>query len=223
DAGTGQDSTAGLSRDTANANGSVANTFNAQDVQNDMAVQQGAEQVGMQVAGDIADQLAKSDPSTWGPDGAGRIALHAGVAAAGAALGGGNIAGAVAGTVAGDLAAGAVSNALGNTAGASLITNVVAGAAGAAAGAALGGAGGALSGANGALGAICTTGSTIRMRRKSWRNCRRGRRRRSNSNLPMRRATSCSVRHNCRPMTLTMQRRWHRSSAVRATSPNRMI
>ncbi|NML35489.1 hemagglutinin repeat-containing protein [Paraburkholderia antibiotica] len=153
DAGTGQDSTAGLSRDTANANGSVANTFNAQDVQNDMAVQQGAVQVGMQVAGDVADELARSDPSTWGPDGAGRIALHAGVAAAGAALGGGNIAGAVAGTVAGDLAAGAVGNALGNTAGASLVTNVVAGAAGAAAGAALGGAGGALSGANGALGA----------------------------------------------------------------------
>ncbi|MGF6572677.1 filamentous hemagglutinin [Paraburkholderia sp. GAS333] len=57
DAGTGQDSTAGLSRDTANANGSVANTFNAQDVQNDMAVQQGAVQVGMQVVGDVAQHL----------------------------------------------------------------------------------------------------------------------------------------------------------------------
>ncbi|WP_246641537.1 hemagglutinin repeat-containing protein [Paraburkholderia edwinii] len=57
DAGTGHDSTAGLSRDTANANGSVANTFDAQNVSNDMAVQQGVVQVGMQVVGDIAQAL----------------------------------------------------------------------------------------------------------------------------------------------------------------------
>ncbi|MGP8485712.1 hemagglutinin repeat-containing protein [Paraburkholderia fungorum] len=57
DAGTGQDSTAGLSRDTANANGSVQNTFNAQTVQNDMAIQQMTGQVGMQVVGDIADHM----------------------------------------------------------------------------------------------------------------------------------------------------------------------
>ncbi|MGF6244870.1 filamentous hemagglutinin [Paraburkholderia sp. GAS38] len=57
DAGTGQDSTAGLSRDTANANGSVQNTFNAQTVANDMAIQQVTGQVGMQVVGDVATAL----------------------------------------------------------------------------------------------------------------------------------------------------------------------
>ena len=101
---TGQDSTAGLSRDTANANGSVQNQFNAQAVQNDLQVQQMASQVGMQVAGDVADALEKNNPALWGVDGAGRVGLHAGVAAITAALGGGNVGGAVAGTVAGDLA-----------------------------------------------------------------------------------------------------------------------
>ncbi|WP_241019568.1 hemagglutinin repeat-containing protein [Burkholderia sp. Ac-20345] len=57
DAGTGRDSTAGLSRDTAHANGAVQNTFDAQKVQNDMAIQQGVGQVGMQVVGDIATHL----------------------------------------------------------------------------------------------------------------------------------------------------------------------
>lgn len=57
DAGTGHDSTAGLSRDTVNANGSVQNTFDAQKVSNDMAVQQGVVQVGMQVVGDVATAL----------------------------------------------------------------------------------------------------------------------------------------------------------------------
>ncbi|CAB3794056.1 hypothetical protein LMG28138_03646 [Pararobbsia alpina] len=67
DAGTGQDSTAGLSRDTlsrdtlsrdtTSANGSVQNTFDAQQVQNDLAVQQGVGQVGMQVVGDVAGAL----------------------------------------------------------------------------------------------------------------------------------------------------------------------
>ncbi|WP_279613407.1 hemagglutinin repeat-containing protein [Burkholderia sp. BCC0405] len=57
DAGTGRDSTAGLSRDTANANGAVQNTFNAQNVQNDIAVQQSVGQVGMQVVGDVANAL----------------------------------------------------------------------------------------------------------------------------------------------------------------------
>ncbi|CAG9229903.1 hypothetical protein PSAB6_50283 [Paraburkholderia sabiae] len=57
DAGTGHDSTAGLSRDTANANGSVANTFDAQKVADDMAVQQGVAQVGMQVVGTIDNKL----------------------------------------------------------------------------------------------------------------------------------------------------------------------
>nr|WKF57909.1 hypothetical protein HUO10_002403 [Paraburkholderia busanensis] len=58
--GRGHDSTAGLSRDTANANGSVQNTFDARKVGDDMAVQQGAVQVGMQVAGDIAGALQDS-------------------------------------------------------------------------------------------------------------------------------------------------------------------
>ncbi|MGZ2747200.1 hemagglutinin repeat-containing protein [Burkholderia stagnalis] len=57
DAGTGHDSTAGLSRDTAAANGSVQNTFNAQSVQNDIAVQQSVGQVGMHVVGDVAGAL----------------------------------------------------------------------------------------------------------------------------------------------------------------------
>ncbi|MDR6388448.1 hemagglutinin repeat-containing protein [Paraburkholderia phenoliruptrix] len=57
DAGTGQDSTAGLSRDTANANGSVQNTFDAQKVQNGMAIQQMTGQVGMQVVGDIGQRM----------------------------------------------------------------------------------------------------------------------------------------------------------------------
>jgi filamentous hemagglutinin len=57
DAGTGHDSMAGLSRDTANANGSVQNGFDAQTVQDDMAIQQMTGQVGMQVVGDIANAL----------------------------------------------------------------------------------------------------------------------------------------------------------------------
>ncbi|AET91688.1 filamentous hemagglutinin family outer membrane protein [Burkholderia sp. YI23] len=153
DAGTGHDSTAGLSRDAAHANGSVINSFDAQKVADGMAIQQAAVQVGMQAAGDVADKLEKGNPSLWGPDGAGRTALHGAVAAAGAAMGGGNVAGALAGTVAGDLASSAVNGAMDGKAGATLAGNIAAGATGAAAGGAIGGAGGAMSGANGALGA----------------------------------------------------------------------
>jgi filamentous hemagglutinin len=60
DAGSGRDSTAGLSRDTASANGAVQNSFDAQKVQNDMAIQQGTVQVGMQVVGDVATALENS-------------------------------------------------------------------------------------------------------------------------------------------------------------------
>ncbi|MFL9865186.1 hypothetical protein PQR67_13495 [Paraburkholderia fungorum] len=60
DAGTGRDSTEGLSRDTANANGSAQNTFDAQKVRNDMAIQQATAQVGMQVVGDVATALESS-------------------------------------------------------------------------------------------------------------------------------------------------------------------
>ncbi|WP_321818699.1 MULTISPECIES: hemagglutinin repeat-containing protein [unclassified Paraburkholderia] len=63
DAGTGQDSTAGLSRDTANANGVVQNTFNAQTVQDDMAIQQATGQVGMQVVGDVAQHFEQQAAS----------------------------------------------------------------------------------------------------------------------------------------------------------------
>ncbi|WP_421377165.1 hemagglutinin repeat-containing protein [Paraburkholderia sp. DD10] len=57
DAGTGHDSTAGLSRNTASANGAVQNTFDAQKVQTGMAIQQATAQVGMQVVGDIGTKL----------------------------------------------------------------------------------------------------------------------------------------------------------------------
>ncbi|RKP44956.1 hemagglutinin repeat-containing protein [Trinickia fusca] len=59
DTGTGHDSTAGLDRDATHANGSVTNSFNAQKVQDDLAVQQLTVQVGMQAAGDVADALKK--------------------------------------------------------------------------------------------------------------------------------------------------------------------
>jgi filamentous hemagglutinin len=59
----GQDSTAGLSRDTSSANGAVKNTFDAQKVATDMAIQQATVQVGMQVAGDVAGALSKSADS----------------------------------------------------------------------------------------------------------------------------------------------------------------
>ncbi|WP_244138120.1 hemagglutinin repeat-containing protein [Burkholderia vietnamiensis] len=189
DAGTGHDSTVGLSRDTANANGAVQNTFNAQNVQNDIAVQQSVGQVGMQVVGDVADALqnrakanardaqqrldqanaihddaaaqqaqadltaANAQVAMWGPDGAARIASHAGVAGIGAAMGGGNVAGAIGGTVAGDMVGNAASGALGDTLGGTVLGNVASGLAGAAVGGAIGGAAGALSGANGALSA----------------------------------------------------------------------
>ncbi|WP_415869056.1 hemagglutinin repeat-containing protein [Burkholderia ubonensis] len=189
DAGTGHDSTAGLSRDTANANGAVQNTFNAQNVQNDIAVQQSVGQVGMQVVGDVADALqnrakanardaqqrldqanaigddaaarqaqadltaANAQVAMWGPDGAARIASHAGVAGIGAAMGGGNVAGAIGGTIAGDVAGTVASQALGDTLGGTLLANAASGLAGAVAGGALGGSAGAISGAGGALSA----------------------------------------------------------------------
>lgn len=58
DAGTGKDSTAGLSRDTTHANdGALANTFDAQKVGDDMAIQSQTVQVGMQVVGDVGTYL----------------------------------------------------------------------------------------------------------------------------------------------------------------------
>ena len=60
DAGTGHDSTAGLSRDTAHANdGALANTFDAQKIGDDLAIQTQTTQVGMQIAGDVGSYLEK--------------------------------------------------------------------------------------------------------------------------------------------------------------------
>jgi filamentous hemagglutinin len=116
----------------------------------------------MQIAGTVADDLAAKDDETWGKDGAGRLGMHAEIAAAAAAMGSGNIGGAVAATVAGDLA----SDALVASGGNALAGNIAAGAAGALAGGAVGDAGGAMSGAMGRSERIRTTGSCIRKKRR---------------------------------------------------------
>ncbi len=103
-----RDSTAGLSRDTADANGSIGQIFDKDKVRQQLEFQQAFGQLGMQIAGDVLKDLRKDDPDLWGEGKPGAIALHAAVAGIGAALGGGNIAGAVAGTVAGDVASHAV-------------------------------------------------------------------------------------------------------------------
>ncbi|WP_374193525.1 hypothetical protein [Trinickia mobilis] len=103
---TGQDSTAGLSRDTVNANQTVENTFNLQKVQNDLAFGQAFGKVATFAVAEAAGKLADSSPemkALFGEGGAGRDAMHAAVAAIGAALSGGNVAGAAAGSLAGDV------------------------------------------------------------------------------------------------------------------------
>ncbi|MBO7888311.1 hemagglutinin repeat-containing protein, partial [Burkholderia pseudomallei] len=102
----GTDSTAGLSRDTANANQTVKNTFNLQQTQNDLAFAQAFGKAATFAVAEAATQLENSSPqmkALFGEGGAGRDALHAAVAAIGAALSGGNIGGAVAGSLAGDV------------------------------------------------------------------------------------------------------------------------
>ncbi|KVL30735.1 contact-dependent inhibition toxin BcpA [Burkholderia sp. MSMB1835] len=102
----GTDSTSGLSRDTANANQTVENTFNLQKVQNNLAFAQAFGKVATFAVAEAATQLENSSPqmkALFGEGGAGRDALHAAVAAIGAALSGGNIGGAVAGSLAGDM------------------------------------------------------------------------------------------------------------------------
>ncbi|MDH1179669.1 hemagglutinin repeat-containing protein [Achromobacter mucicolens] len=101
---TGRDSTAGLSRDTAGANGSIGQIFDKDKVREQLEFQQAFGQLGMQIAGDVLKDLKKDDPDLWGEGKPGAIALHVAVAGIGAALGGGNVAGAMAGTVAGDVA-----------------------------------------------------------------------------------------------------------------------
>ncbi|PAJ80118.1 hemagglutinin repeat-containing protein [Burkholderia ubonensis] len=102
----GTDSTAGLSRDTTSANQTVQNTFNLQQVQNDLAFAQAFGKAATFAVAEAATQLENSSPqmkALFGEGGAGRDALHAAVAAIGAALSGGNIGGAVAGSLAGDM------------------------------------------------------------------------------------------------------------------------
>ncbi|TXD55250.1 hypothetical protein FUT88_23125 [Ralstonia sp. TCR112] len=154
-----------LSRDTANANGSVQKIFDLKQVQERVELGREFGKLGMQVAGDVAGALAKQNPDSglWKEGEPGRIALHAAIAAIGAAMTGGDVAGAVAGTVAGDLAAKLIEKSVQEaTKGlppsvqatvANVITNVVAGTAGAVVGGAVGGSQGAVSGAGGALAA----------------------------------------------------------------------
>ncbi|KVU84298.1 cell surface protein [Burkholderia ubonensis] len=102
----GTDSTAGLSRDTTNANQTVQNTFNLKDVQNDLAFAQAFGKAATFAVAEAATQLENSGPqmkALFGEGGAGRDVLHAAVAAIGAALSGGNIGGAVAGSLTGDM------------------------------------------------------------------------------------------------------------------------
>ncbi|MFJ1303051.1 hemagglutinin repeat-containing protein [Pseudomonadota bacterium AL_CKDN230030165-1A_HGKHYDSX7] len=108
DSGTGRDSTAGLSRDTANANGSIGRIFDKDAVREQLEFQQAFGQLGMQIVGEVTQALAKDKPELWGEGKPGKVAAHAVVAAIGAAFGGGDVAGAVAGTIAGDLAVGAL-------------------------------------------------------------------------------------------------------------------
>ncbi|WP_332609744.1 toxin glutamine deamidase domain-containing protein [Achromobacter sp. ESBL13] len=149
---TGRDSTAGLSRDTASANGSIGQIFDKDKVREQLEFQQAFGQLGMQIAGDVLKDLKKDDPDLWGEGKAGAIAVHAAVAGIGAALGGGNVAGAIAGTIAGDLASNLVQDQIALAVAdlpvelrsqvSKVITNVVASAAGGLAGG-LSGAGGA--------------------------------------------------------------------------------
>ncbi|MCF7767947.1 hemagglutinin repeat-containing protein [Achromobacter pulmonis] len=154
DKDTGRDSTAGLSRDTEGANGSIGKIFDKDKVREQLEFQQAFGQLGMQIAGDVTKKLAKDNPDIWGEGKVGKIAVHSIVAAAGAALGGGNVAGAISGTVAGDLASAAFKDAIDEVMSglppaiqrevASIALNALAGAAGGLAGG-VSGAGAALS------------------------------------------------------------------------------
>ncbi|HDR9104764.1 TPA: hemagglutinin repeat-containing protein [Burkholderia vietnamiensis] len=159
----GTDSTAGLSRDTANANQTVKNTFNLQQTQNDLAFAQAFGKAATFAVAEVATQLENSSPqmkALFGEGGAGRDALHAAVAAIGAALSGGNIGGAVAGSLAGDalqsLARPIIDQAVSQlpldaqTPARKALNEVVATAGGAAGGALAGGSSGTLAGAGAA-------------------------------------------------------------------------
>ncbi|WP_238908817.1 hypothetical protein [Achromobacter ruhlandii] len=93
-----------MSRDTAGANGSIGKIFDKDKVREQLEFQQAFGQLGMQIAGDVADRLTADDQQLWGEGKPGRMALHAAIAGIGAALGGGDVAGALSGTLAGDAA-----------------------------------------------------------------------------------------------------------------------
>jgi len=102
DQANGADSTAGLSRDTSNANETVKNTFNLREAQNDLAFAQAFGKTATYAMAEAAGELAKSNPEVFGEGKPGRDAMHGAVAAIGAAISGGNIAGAVGGSLTGD-------------------------------------------------------------------------------------------------------------------------
>jgi len=160
DEATDTDSTAGLSRDTSNANQTVQNTFNLRETQNDLAFAQAFGKTATYAVGQAADQLERSNPALFGEGGAGRDAMHAAVAAIGAAISGGNIAGAVGGSLTGDALTALVKPIIDQAVGGlpprsqeaarNALNVVVATAGGAAAGALAGGSQGALAGAGSA-------------------------------------------------------------------------
>ncbi|WP_183006175.1 hypothetical protein [Achromobacter sp. UMC71] len=150
DRDTGRDSIAGLSRDTAGANGSIGKIFDKDKLREQLEMQQAFGQLGMQIAGDVSKRLAEKDANVWGEGKPGRIALHAVISGLGAAMGGGNVAGAIGGTIAGDVATSLVQTQIEKAVAglppnirdqvANVIANVVAG--------------GAVGGASGASGAL---------------------------------------------------------------------
>jgi filamentous hemagglutinin len=160
DEASGTDSTAGLSRDTTNANETVKNTFNLQQTQNDLAFAQAFGKTATYAVGQAADQLERTNPALFGEGGAGRDAMHAAVAAIGTAISGGNIAGAVGGSLTGDALTALVKPIIDQAvsglppgsqqAARNALNDVVATAGGAAAGAMAGGSQGALAGAGSA-------------------------------------------------------------------------
>ena len=97
----GTDSTAGLSRDTENANHAVRNSFDPLKARNDLALAQEFGRVATYATATIAEKLAADNPA-FQEGGVGRTAMHSVVAAIGAAISGGDIAGAVGGSLAGD-------------------------------------------------------------------------------------------------------------------------
>jgi filamentous hemagglutinin len=99
DAMTGAISTAGLSRNTTNTNGSIAPIFNLQQIQNNAAVGQAFGQIANQAVGDLLASQNLDENSTEG------ILLHGAVGAIQGQLSGGNaLAGAASGAASAEVA-----------------------------------------------------------------------------------------------------------------------